>query len=127
MPSFPGGTRKEEFQAQSRAEAMEEFFKPDGAENLPLHPYSSLRGVLDEAFEHASNGKGKERHGDDDAFENQVTCEIRRRVGPGYTKGQAVKKIYESERLPGERGIAELLGAINYIAAEIIVRREQSA
>ena len=38
---------------------------------------------------------------------------------------QAVKKIYESVRLPGEAGVRELLGAINYIAAEIIVRRER--
>ena len=88
-------------------------------------PYKSLRRVLDEAFNQASAGKGKERHAEqDEPFDRQVICEVRRRVGGGYTLGQATKKIYESQRLDGERGIAELLGAINYIAAEIIVRRE---
>ena len=89
------------------------------------HPYSSLRKVLDDAYHQASKGKGIERHaGQDEPFDRQIICEVRRRVGPGYTKGQAVKKIYESDRLEGERGVAELLGAINYIAAEVIVRRE---
>lgn len=89
-------------------------------------PYNSLATVLREAFEQASAGKGKERHAKtDEPFERQIICEVRRRVGSGYTKGQAVKKIYESDRLEGERGVAELLGAINYLAAEIIVRREE--
>jgi hypothetical protein len=35
-----------------------------------------------------------------------------------------VKKVYESQRLGGERGVAELLGALNYIAAAVIVMRE---
>jgi hypothetical protein len=86
--------------------------------------YRSLHGVLQEALEQASEGKGKERHATDgEAFENQPICEIARRLdgGPLY---QAVKKIYESKRLPGEAGVRELLGAINYIGAEIILRRE---
>ena len=86
--------------------------------------YRSLHGVLQEALEQASEGKGKERHASDgEAFENQPICEIARRLdgGPLY---QAVKKIYESQRLPGEAGVRELLGAINYIGAEIILRRE---
>jgi hypothetical protein len=36
-----------------------------------------------------------------------------------------MKKIEESIRLKTEHGIAELLGAINYIAAAIIVLKEK--
>ena len=90
-------------------------------------PYTSLQQVPHEALLQASEGKGKERHAEDgEHFECQPICEIARRVGGGYQLGQAVKKIYESQRLLGEMGTAELLGAINYLAAAIIVRREWS-
>lgn len=47
-------------------------------------------------------------------------------MGLGYPLGQAVKKIYESQRLPTKQpAIAELLGAINYIAAAVIVLEEK--
>ena len=92
---------------------------------MSQHPYQSLTDVLGEAFLQASSGKGKERHASDgEAFEDQPICEIARRLGGGALY-QAVKKIYESQRLPGEAGVRELLGAINYIAAEIIVKRER--
>ena len=71
------------------------------AQGLPrierVHPYQSLADVFSEALHQAADG------------------------GPLY---QAVKKIYESQGLEGEKGVHELLGAINYIAAAIIVRRE---
>ena len=89
--------------------------------------YDSLYKVLLAAYNQASNGKGKERHqlNDDEPFENQKICEISRRLGSNdYNLGQAVKKIYESKRLPKDRAIAELLGAINYIAAGIIILEE---
>ena len=98
---------------------------PAGEGGLSGHPYQSLSNILDEALLQASEGKGKERHASEgEAFENQPICEIARRLGGGDLF-QAVKKIYESVRLPGEAGVRELLGAINYIAAEIIVRRER--
>ena len=91
---------------------------------MSRHPYKSLSDILDEALLQASEGKGKERHASDgEAFEHQPICELGRRLGGGALY-QAVKKIYESQRLPGEAGVRELLGAINYIAAAIIVRRE---
>jgi hypothetical protein len=37
-----------------------------------------------------------------------------------------VKKIYESQRIGGERGVAELLGALNYVAAAVIVMKEKA-
>ena len=95
--------------------------------NIELNPkYDSLYKVLLAAYNQASNGKGKERHqlNDDEPFENQKICEIARRLSVDYNLGQAVKKIYESKRLADERDIAELYGAINYIAAAIIVKQE---
>jgi hypothetical protein len=90
------------------------------------HPYQSLSSVLDDALSQAQDGKGKERHASEgEAFENQPICEMARRLGVGGPLYQATKKIYESQRLQGEAGVRELLGAINYIAAAIIVRREQ--
>jgi hypothetical protein len=87
--------------------------------------YESLATVYDSAIEQASEGKGRERHANEgEAYENQIICEVARRVGLGYPLGQAVKKIYESQRIGGERGVAELLGALNYVAAAVIVMRE---
>ena len=88
--------------------------------------YISLGLVLQSALEQASKGKGKERHASEgEAYEDQIICEVTRRLGSGYPLGQAVKKIYEAQRLGDDRGIAELLGAINYIAAAVIVEREE--
>jgi len=87
--------------------------------------YISLGLVMQSALEQASKGKGRERHASEgEAYEDQIICEVARRVGLGYPLGQAVKKIYESQRIGGERGVAELLGALNYIAAAVIVMRE---
>ena len=92
--------------------------------NVPSE-YVSLGLVMQSAMEQASKGKGRERHASEgEAYEDQIICEVARRVGLGYPLGQAVKKIYESQRIGGERGVAELLGAINYIAAAVIVMRE---
>lgn len=97
--------------------------------DITLNPkYDSLYKVLLSAYNQASNGKGKERHqlNDDEPFEKQKICEIARRLSIDYNLGQAVKKIYESKRLADQRDIAELYGAINYIAAAIIVKQEEN-
>lgn len=87
--------------------------------------YESLVQVYQDAVIQASKGKGRERHASEgEAYEDQIICEVARRVGLGYPLGQAVKKIYESQRIGGERGVAELLGALNYVAAAVIVMRE---
>jgi hypothetical protein len=89
--------------------------------------YEALMGVLRRAYEQASAGKGRERHAaENEPFGQQVICEVTRRLGTGYPLGQAVKKIYESQRLGGARGVHELLGAINYIAAAVIVMEENT-
>lgn len=91
-----------------------------------MKEYQSLMQVFEEAVNQAALGKGKDRHArENEPFEDQVICEVARRLSTDYDLGQAVKKIYESKRLGGELGISELLGAINYIAAAIIVQREE--
>ena len=79
--------------------------------------YDSLRYVLTLAIEQANAGKGKERHANGKPFDRQPIMEIGRMVGSGYPLGQAMKKAQESTRLPPDRAKAELLGAINYLAA----------
>lgn len=100
---------------------------------LPVGPvgYVALRRVLDEAFNQAASGKGSDRHAaPGENFTRQIICEVERRL-PGFCGGQAVKKIYEAERLEETRGCAaadaEDLGAIVYLAARILVRRERDA
>ena len=83
--------------------------------------YAPLREALEAAYSQAAYGKGKERHANDKSFSKQPIMEIARMVGPGYQLGQAMKKAQESSRML-ERGKnsaaqAELLGAINYLAA----------
>jgi len=93
-----------------------------------LKNYNKLATVFQGAFDQASIGKGSERHAkDDEPFEKQKICEITRRLQGSPVGGplfQAAKKIYESERLPKDRAIAELYGAMNYIAAAIIILEE---
>lgn len=83
--------------------------------------YEALAEVLSRAFDQAANGKGKERHGDGKAFTDQPMQKLIDLYGPGFALGQAAKKSQESLRLPTtERKVAELLGAINYLAGAVI-------
>lgn len=83
--------------------------------------YESLGLALGEAVAQASRGKGAERHAESgEKFSDQLIMSIPKRLGPGgecFCLGQALKKICESRRLPPDRARAELLGAVNYIAA----------
>lgn len=90
--------------------------------------YSSLKRVLDMAYDQASSGKGKERHANNDSFESQPICQIPRYQGSiDFVTGQAIKKCLEVTKLPTvDDKVRELLGAINYIAAGIIVLQEGS-
>lgn len=92
------------------------------------NPYKSLTNVLIQAQLQASEGKGKERHASGELFEQQPICVLTRQLGMGFPLGQATKKILESQRLKTypARSVAELLGAINYIAAAIIVINEEA-
>lgn len=91
--------------------------------------YRLLALVLNDALNQAQSGKGKERHACGEPFEQQEICQNTRAVGLGYPLGQARKKAREAKRLFETKGkeaaIAECLGAINYLAAAVIVMDEQ--
>jgi len=88
--------------------------------------HQALRDVLDEAYEQAANGKGKERHANGNAWLNQPIFEIGRMVGVGFNTGQAIKKLQESSRMEPDAAVRELLGAIVYAASAIQLIRETS-
>ena len=83
--------------------------------------YESLGLALGEAVAQAARGKGAERHAESgEKFSDQLIMSIPRRLGEGgecFCLGQALKKICESRRLPPDRARAEILGAVNYLAA----------
>ena len=83
--------------------------------------YESLGLALGEAVAQAARGKGADRHaGKGEPFSDQLIMSIPKRLGDGgecFCLGQAAKKIFESRRLAPAPARAELLGAINYLAA----------
>ena len=94
----------------------------------PQPGYESLAAVLQRALDQAQCGKGAERHATGVPFDQQPMQSISKLVGSAdgliY---QAIKKAQESQRLPEGRDIAELLGAINYLAGAIIYKEAQRA
>lgn len=92
-----------------------------------VNGYKPLALVLALALEQAQNGKGNERHQvGATPFIQQPICAISRLYGVGYNFGQAAKKAHETEQLTSLKSKqAELLGAINYLAAAYIVLSEQ--
>jgi hypothetical protein len=88
--------------------------------------YASLSNVLRRAYDQASDGKGSERHGQNLPFTKQPMQLIQDLIGEGFALGQAIKKIQESQRLPHDAAIRELLGAINYIAGAIIHKEKEN-
>jgi len=93
--------------------------------------YEEVEEVLDQALKQTAEGKGKERHGRNSLpFIEQPIMEIQRRCGPGFTLGQASKKIDEAYGMflkqAYMQAIRELLGAIIYIAAAVVFINEQT-
>lgn len=87
--------------------------------------YEPLRAVLAEALDQASEGKGKERHADGKPFLEQPIMDLGRKYGAGFLCGQADKRVREAFNCEDdERAIRDILGAINYLAAAVILRRE---
>ncbi len=82
--------------------------------------YEALAAVLERAFNQAAAGKGKERHANDLPFDKQPMQTIAAAHGVGFLTGQAAKKTQEAHGLPHDRAVAEILGAINYLAGAII-------
>lgn len=94
-----------------------------GVPAMAVPGYELLADVLKRAYDQAAVGKGKERHANGEPFDEQVMQDGARRFGVGALLFQAFKKSEESQRLPLERGVAELLGSIVYLAGAVI-RRE---
>jgi len=93
--------------------------------------YKELDEVFNDAYDSASIGKGKERHADDNNYEDQVICVVQRLLKDHPFGGQAfqvIKKTIEAGRLYKIKGkdaaYKEILGAINYAAAMGILIKE---
>lgn len=93
-----------------------------------LSGYEALGAILALALDQAQNGKGNERHQVGGAsFTEQPICELTRFYGLAYPFGQAAKKTHEVGQLKSTKAKqAEILGAINYLAAAYIVVSEDS-
>jgi hypothetical protein len=91
--------------------------------------YAPLKRVLMNAYNHASVGKGRERHGNGGDFISQDIMAIARVHGIGFQTGQAEKKVRESHgmisRSEYRSAKSELLGAINYLAAAYLLIEEK--
>lgn len=92
--------------------------------------YELLSNILQDAFEQASTGKGKERHGRGLPWHEQAIFTLGRQYGPGGTGFQAAKKIGEAmgmiERGEYEAAEREILGTIVYAAATVALVREKA-
>lgn len=111
-PITPNEASGEDWPADGAARAATPFFQVSG--------YETFADVLQRAYEQAACGKGRDRHADELPFHEQPMQRIEALVGGGFCAGQAIKKIQESGRLDRDAAVRELLGAINYIAGNII-------
>lgn len=104
---------------------QQEVIKPAEMNNV-RKGYQGLATVLERSLNQAQNGKGNERHQvGETSFEQQPICELARLYGTGYNFGQAAKKAHETSQLSTkEAKVNELLGAINYLAAAVLVIEE---
>ena len=82
--------------------------------------YESLRRALDEAYEQAAYGKGAERHGNGQRFDQQPMQHLIFDHGLGFATGQAAKKASEALGMDHSAARRELLGAIVYLAGAIV-------
>ena len=82
--------------------------------------YESLRRALDEAYEQAAYGKGAERHGNGQRFDQQPMQHLIADHGLGFATGQAAKKSGEALGMDKAAARRELMGAIVYLAGAIV-------
>lgn len=106
--------------ARDTPEAAKATPTTNSAVVLDAPGYESLANVYGRAFNQAAIGKGADRHANGEPFDKQVMQDGAHRFGVGGLLFQAFKKSEESQRLPKDRAIAELLGAMNYLAGAVI-------
>jgi len=88
--------------------------------------YEALCDIFTQAIYRAAVGKGRERHSKPGlVFEEQMICSEIREEGHGAARFQAKKKITEAKRLPRNEAVLELLDAMVYLAADVIVLQEE--
>lgn len=92
--------------------------KPAPVQNVP--GYEKLRDVLERAYAQSAIGKGAVRHANGKPFHEQPMSIGIQHFGVGSALFQAFKKMEESQRLPYEQAVNELLGAIVYISGAVI-------
>ena len=103
-------------------------YRPERRDTLHAAPgYERLVDVFKRAHDQAAHGKGKERHANDLPFEQQRMISICKLVGsPDGMTYQVVKKLTEGLAMPEHhRKVAELYGAINYLAGIVIFLEDQ--
>jgi hypothetical protein len=81
--------------------------------------YETLGGILQSALDQAQDGKGADRHGTEDRWEDQPSPSDAKLIGPAAPVFQCRKKALESLRLSDEAAVQELYGVINYAAMAI--------
>lgn len=89
--------------------------------------YEPLAAVLQEALDQAQHGKGKKCHANGKPFLEQEIMTEGRSLGVGGHVFQVRKKVREAMNCTdSDRAVEDLLGAIIYTAAMVLLRREQS-
>lgn len=96
--------------------------------NFAASGYQSLARVLQDAHDQAAIGKGRERHASASPFEHQKIMRNGRTFGAGFPLGQGAKKTEEAmgmlNRGQRDEAVAELLGAIVYLSAAVLLIQE---
>ena len=91
-----------------------------------LRMYSTLHTVLQLAYDRASKGKGKERHANNQSFDQQVMARANRATNGGFSYGQIMKKIEEIPNLKSDsERVNEMLDIIVYAAGYVLVNLEK--
>lgn len=98
----------------------------DGGATTFVPGYEKLAEVMRKAYDQAARGKGAERHANGLPFHEQPMLAICRNLGSiDGMLYQASKKAMEARGLPTrERAMAEIYGAINYLAGAAILIEE---
>lgn len=112
--------------------AMARMSREDEPEPITARPaYTQLAAVLNAALNQAQSGKGSERHTTGDTpFTSQPIMAIERLLDndTGGHAYQIIKKVQEAQRMTRrgqyDAAVRDLLGAINYSAAMILMIQE---
>jgi hypothetical protein len=91
-----------------------------------LKQYVKLQAVLNMAYDRAAKGKGKERHANNQPFDEQVMARANRLTNGGFSFGQIMKKLEEIPNLKGKADkINEMLDIIVYAAGYVMIKLEE--